>query len=190
MLHQLAASPWRQMSRNSVLAIAMTVCAGFATAEYLQISVAPAHPVGPNDRVALGESGPIAPLAGGGKLQAIIDASPRMDVHEAQAAAEMKVVPLPRPKFAQDRSVHTANRSDADVARFETCLPQCESQDRLLVQAANDPAVPPAALMIQADDVEIGPAPTPGLPRLLSRVIAGPATALRHGRDLVARLDW
>lgn len=137
-------------------------------------------------------------------LQAVIDASPTAPIAfgpkpgaPSKNTASVKPVSAPTriASHAKARQTAAGSAPSSDVARFDHCLPQCETRDPLIAGYSDSGPYPLAPSSPVRDDSGTEPASSPlqQAGKLLSRVADAPGAVIRGGREAlttIVRADW
>ncbi len=186
------------------LGSALAVCGTVVGALYLIVETAPTERAmrffDESGRIAISSAKSLQHPAPN-ELQVAIDASP---------ARQLMTVPVPTPSplalvKTPAPAKHIASRSDTakakvaasgDVARFDRCLPQCETRDPLIAGGPEYAQAEPPLVANEPPRVaeeKVGFRPLAGARHLLSRAVDAPVIMLRRSRqalDDVANADW
>lgn len=138
------------------------------------------------------------------RLQAIIDAAPTAPIAfgaipDASSKKMTSIKPASTPNrvasHAKARQTAAVSAPSSDVARFDHCLPQCETRDPLIAGYSDSGPYPLAASSPVRDDSRMEPTSS-ALQRagkLLGKVADAPGAVIRGGREAltsIVRADW
>lgn len=177
------------------LGVGLVACGLFAGVLYLAAFIGGKDvliaPIDANDRVAV-ETVKDRPSVN--LLQAAVDASPAVPSPSAakqQVAVSTRHVP---PKLAaspaKSRKEEAAVVMPAGVARFDSCLPQCETRDPLIAEyhGTSQDLVPVNAPAAGEEEVEFGVSPLRGAGHVFDAASEASGKVFRRGRQALHNL--
>lgn len=176
------------------LGVGLGACCLFAGVLYLAAYVGGTDvviaPIDANDRVAV-ETVKSRPSVN--MLQAAIDASPAVP---SPSIAKPVAVPTPHvsPRLAaspaKSRKEETAVAMPPGVARFDSCLPQCETRDPLIAEyhETSQRLAPVDMTADGEEEVEYVVSPLRGAGHMLDAASDASGRALRRGRQALHNL--
>lgn len=147
-------------------------------------------PIDANDRVAVEI---VKERPGANMLQAAVDASPGVP---SPSVAKPVAVPIPHvsPKLAaspaKSRKEETAAVMPAGVARFDSCLPECETRDPLIAEyhGPSQDVMPVNAPADVEEEVEFDVSPLRGAGHVFDAASEASGNVLRRGRQALHNL--